>query len=245
MYSLNITVISFFQCIKIEFKSKGFNMTSRWAGVEDKFIDTDGNIKAMYWELRSENPTLFNVEYAFLLEMAGQLDFDTLAHLKQLIKNKWSTQPDLRYRTNDHDNNDSFSLDESVAVAAACYRYGFKENLGKLEIITKQTWFRFYDVIPFLMLCKYPKVKYLLFPQMLVAVFAFISCITNSPGQASGRNLRFVQWFGREMPITEKLCKWANEYVGTSHTMGFLNYFLWSRQSMHPINIVVNSFPTF
>lgn len=132
--------------------------------------------------------------------------------LEQLIKDKYETNGG-EYLTNNNDPNPDagFSLDESIAVAAACYKYGFTEPLGPLKIVTSQTWFRPYDVIPFLMFCKYKWTHYVWIPQLIAAFFLpwylWIFCLPiqfwvsfsifssslKEPGETSGKQLNFVQ----------------------------------------------------
>jgi len=180
-----------------------------------KWLDKDGNIKPNSWDNSSDNPTLLNVVYHFLYDEVMGLVPSEIANLHRLIKNKYATNGGT-YKTNDNDPNpdSGFSLDESIAVAAASYKFGFKDTLKPLKIITKQTWFRFYDVVPFLTFCKYKWTHYLWLPQLValfylpwylwilcvpLQVFVALSIWSSSlkdPSITSGKQLNYVQAMG-------------------------------------------------
>ena len=203
--------------------------------LDPKWLDFDGNLKPNSWDPDSENPTHFNVQYFFTLEEAngGKLPVYDWAMLNVLIQNKWATQVDKEYRTNDRDLDNSFSLDESIAVAAACYRYRYPLNMSKLRIITKQTWFRFYDVIPFLILCKYPWTRWLGVLQCLVSFFACLSCLISKRARSTGRRKVYVICKGRKMDRLYKVCEYFNKLRGSSFADASFIYF---PEQDHPIN---------
>jgi len=206
---------------------------SSYNKLDKKWLDYNGNIKPNSWQIDSENPTHFNVQYFFTVEhVAGGLAVMDVIILHNLIQAKWATQVDKQYRTNERDNNNSFSLDESIAVAAACKRYYYPINIKKLRVVTKQTWFRFYDVIPYLLLCKYPGLKYLGVLQLLVSFFALLSCLTSKRSRSTGRRKVYVMCRGLNMKRLYKLCEKANRYRGSSFKDSAFTYF---PEAEHPI----------
>lgn len=205
----------------------------KWLEKMKEFRDQDGNIKPNSWDKDSENPTTFNVVHTFLVDLTGYADFGSVELLRKLIKNKWFTNGG-KYKTNDNDNNDSFSLDESLSVAAACARFNHRENLKRLKIVTSQTWFRLYDVVPFLILCKYPWAKVFLFPQLLVSLSCIVSCLRPKM-QTSGKQLAFIKCYGLEMDTTYSICNslvdyrevFAIYYPETDHPINRLARMIW------------------
>lgn len=219
-----------------------------------KWVDTTGNIKPNSWDTSSENPTLFNVVYHFLWDrLYGLTDIQKL-HLKQLLINKYETNGG-EYRTNDYDTNpdSGFSLDESMALAAACYKYGWKEPLKPLRIVTWQTWFRFYDVIPFLTYCKYEWTRWLWIPQIVAAYFLpwylWIFCIPiqvwvassifssslKAPELTSGKQLNYVQAAGiiEGKFWVRQIWRLVKKYV--NYNQAFSVYY---PEADHPVNIM-------
>jgi len=166
-----------------------------------KFTDSRGhNIKPNSWSESSENPSLFNVVYHFMYDDLYGLNRSEMHNLSDIIRAKYSTNGGS-YRTNNFDKDDSFSLDESIAVASACYKYkeyigpiglGFKKHFRYLNIWTKQTFFRFYDVIPYLYLCKYPWTRFLLLPQLLVLISMYVA-LRSPREKTSGKQLAYVK----------------------------------------------------
>lgn len=200
-------------------------MFSRWTD------ERGGNIKPNSWSSSSENPTTFNVVYHFLWDKTFGLTAFQKNNLQRLIAEKYLTNG-LEYRTNNGDSTSGFSLDESISVAAACYKYGFKDEISFLKIWTSQTWFRFYDVIPFLIFCKYAWTKWLWIPQLVAAVFlpwySWIFCIPiqvfvagsilssswKAPEETSGKQLNYIQAIALiDKWWVQKLWKWIQEFV--------------------------------
>lgn len=170
----------------------------------ERFVDNrGGNIKPNSWDSDSENPTLFNVVYHFFYfwensDHPQSLSKDETANLYVLIADKYITNGD-KYMTNNFDylveGADSFSVDETIAVAAACNQFDFIGPLKKLRTWTSQTWYRFYDVVPFVLLCKYKWAHFLILPQLLVAISMIISSFTPKE-RTSGKQLDFVMALG-------------------------------------------------
>lgn len=204
--------------------------------VNRKWLDEDGNMAPNSKGEGSENPTLFNTVYFLLLsKQNGGLTETERLMLILLVKDKWFTNGG-KYKTNNNDSDDSFSLDESMAVATASLLFGTKENMDKLRIVTKQTWFRFYDVIPYLLMCKYKWTRYFGVLQFLVMVFSAISCLAD-PSVTSGKQLAYVKCRGLKMKITYKLCSWILSKKGGWKAVFSVYY----PEEYHPINILARN----
>ena len=80
-----------------------------------------------------------------------------------------------------------------------------RENLRRLRVVTKQTWFRFYDVVPYLLLCKFPRLKYLGVLQFLNFIFSLLACSAERE-KTSGKQLVFVKSLGLGLKITFNKC---------------------------------------
>jgi len=198
------------------------------------FANAYGDVNPNSWtkENGSENPTTFNVMLYFLLEEARELDTMDLTNIQHLLQLKYMTNG-YKLKTNNYDNHDSFSLDESVSYAAACYRYGFKSDMKYLKIVTKQTWYRFYDVIPYLLICKYPFLKYLLLPYISLVILLSISIL--SKGDTSGKQLALIRMTGHDMKITDYFAGLILAAKGTSFKEALSIYY---PEEKHPINIL-------
>jgi len=202
--------------------------------MDTKWLDTrGGNIRPKLAEQTSENPTTFNGVYHFLYEeLKSFLIHKELDNLQNLVKKKYSTN-NGKYKTNEYDNNDSFSLDESISVAAICSRYKFPEEMKRLKIITKQTWFRFYDVIPYLLMAKHNWLQYTIILPLLVTIGMIWTCL-KEPINTSGKQLAYVKFKGLEhqwwMRKVFSLCKKL-----TSYSFTFDYYY---PDDEHPISIM-------
>lgn len=179
----------------------------------DRFRDPDGNVKPNSWQLDSENPSTFNAMYYLLLNEIRCLTVPELKEVWTLVHNKYSTNGG-KYMTNDFDNDDSFSLDESIGTAAMCARFGFPDHLEPLRIWTKQTWYRLYDVIPYLYACKYPILRSLLLPYISLSMVLAVSVLKK--GDSSGAQLNLIKAFGLGMKRTEAIMAYILEKKGES-----------------------------
>ena len=185
------------------------------------FQDTrGGNMMPNSQNANSENPTTFNVAYHFLYDEVIGLDGDNIDNLYGLLSRKLTTNGN-KFKTNDYDDNDSFSLDESVSMAAMGNHLGLVFLLSKIKVWTKSTWFRFYDVVPYLLLCKYKWTRWLLVPQMLVMIFMLLSSFKPMP-HTSGKQLNFIKAKGLEgrlwMDLTWILCEMIVDYKEVFNT---------------------------
>lgn len=205
--------------------------------IDSKWIDEDGNLAPDSKGQGSENPTLFNVMLYLMLDLdQNGLTQEQKETIEQLVRNKWETN-NGKYMTNDNDTEDSFSLDESQAVAAAHTRFNQPENIDKLIILTKQTWFRFYDVIPYLLLAKYPNLKYLGILQLMTYFFSGISCLAK-PEVTSGKQLAFLKCIGRNNMFVFKIYTMLLKIRGQKWVNVFQAYY---PEHYHPINILVRN----
>lgn len=184
-----------------------------------RLFDKDGNVLPnTYSGDSSENPSLFNCAYHFMLEerveAAGET-YDQANHLKQLNRRKWFTNG--RYMTNDNDvhkvaqaaidgerSPDRFSLDEAIAVAASSRRYKHYENLSKVELFGRSYSLR-PDTFSYLLLCKFPIFNLFLIPRFMVALSMLIACM-RKPSDTSGKQLTYIRYKGLNMRWTWWLC---------------------------------------
>lgn len=197
------------------------------------FINKYGDINPNSWAgvSGSENPTTFNVMTFFLLEEARGLDDTDLMRMYFRLTHKYKTNGG-KLMTNDYDNHDSFSLDESISYAAYCNRHNLRLPLEKLKVVTKQTYYRFYDVIPYLLACKYPKIKYLLLPYICFMTLLAISILPK--GDTSGKQLALIKIIGMRMSATYTLAKIILELKGTSFKEALSIYY---PEHQHPVNV--------
>lgn len=235
--------------------------------VDAKFLDDDGNMNpnSTAGSMGNENPTTINVAKSFVIEKVFGLIPTEVYWLKGKIRSKWTTNGG-KYMTNDYDiknigkpghhDPDSFSLDEMMSAAAASKRYGHKENLKKVRVLTKQTWYRFYDVVPFLLLCKYEEILYVLFGALgagamyltgdikclninviplylraLVSLSMFVACLQER-GDTSGKQLTFIRYMGLRMHITWWICK----KILTNKDFNEV-FQIWYPERFYPINV--------
>ena len=180
----------------------------------------------------SENPTTFNVMFYFMLERARGLSEKDSTRLFCRLFDKYYTNGG-KLMTNDYDNDDSFSLDESISYAAACYRHKFIAPMTKLKVVTKQTYYRFYDVIPYLIACKYPFLRYLLLPW--ISLIIILSTILCKEGDSSGSQLNLIRIIGQRMEATYTITKIIMELKGTSYKKKLATYY---PEKDHPINVL-------
>jgi len=180
----------------------------------------------------SENPTTFNVMFYFMLERARGLSKEDSSNLHQRLYDKFWTN-DMKLKTNDYDNEDSFSLDESISFAAACYRYNYDMNMPCLRIVTKQTYYRFYDVIPYLLMCKYPILRYILMPYVSLMILLSIAIVPK--GDTSGKQLALIKIIGQRMEVTYTFAKMILNLKGTSFKEALSIYY---PEKDHPINVL-------
>jgi len=200
--------------------------------VPEKFKNKYGDLNPNSYDGSSENPTTFNVMFYFLLEEARGFGEEDKPVLQERLCEKWRTN-NGKLKTNNYDNDDSFSLDESLAYAAACYRYKFLDDMEKLKIVTKQTWYRFYDVIPYLVACKYPLLRYMLLPWISFITLLAIAIV--SEGDTSGKQLALIKIIGQKMLATYILAEIILELKGTSFKEALSIYY---PEEEHPINVL-------
>ena len=202
--------------------------------VPKEFLNAHGDINpnSTSGDMGSENPTTFNVMFSFMLERARGLSDAANLRIRVRLAEKYQTNY-RKLKTNNYDNNDSFSLDESIAYAACCYRNGFDEQMKYLNIVTKQTYYRFYDVIPYLFICKYPKFRLLLLPYISMLLLLAIAVV--SKGDTSGKQLALIKIIGQRMKITYFFAKLVLRLKGTSFKEALSIYY---PEEHHPINIL-------
>ena len=200
--------------------------------IPKQFLNKYGDMNPNSWSRQngSENPTTFNVMFYFLLERARGLSHRLV--LRELLEEKYSTNGG-RLMTNNYDNDDSFSLDESVAYGAACYKYDYISSITFLKVVTKQTYYRFYDVIPYLVACKFPALRYILLPY--ISLIILLSTALCKEGDSSGSQLNLIRIIGQGMKLTYILSSFIMRLKGTSYKDKLATYF---PEVDHPINVL-------
>lgn len=203
--------------------------------IPKEFLNKHGDLNPNSWsrERGSENPTTFNVMFYFLLERArGPLSTKERMQLSIKLAGKYMTNG-MKLKTNNRDDHDSFSLDESLSYGAACYRHGFHKNMKYLRIVTKQTYYRFYDVIPYLVACKFPALRYILLPY--ISVIILLSTALCKEGDSSGSQLNLIRIIGQDMKLTYILSSFIMKLKGTSYKKKLQTYY---GEVDHPINVL-------
>lgn len=207
--------------------------------LDKKWISKHGFVLPNSKQEQSENGVLFTVVYFFLIMMDGDevVAYEDFIELDLSIERLWKTNPGFKYRTLPNDDNDRFSLDNAMAVAAFqrvfLMKYGAmasEENLKRLSI--NRYWIRFYDVIPFLYLMRWPWLRFTIFPVALVWFFTIVPCFIYGPGDSSGRQLAFLKCFGLQSPTLLALCEIALKWRGLSFPTVFKTYY---PEAGHPI----------
>ena len=208
-----------------------------------QFVDPDGNIKPNSWQKDSENPSTFNAMYYLLLNEIRGLTLEEVHNIDTLIRNKYETNGG-KYKTNDFDNDDSFSLDESIGIGAMCVRFSekystgdFSKHLKPLRIWTASTWIRFYDVIPYLYACKYPLLRPLLLPYISIMCCLAVSVLPK--GDSSGAQLNLIRAFGLSMKRTERIMEYILEKKGESFKDKLAIYY---PEENHPTNVLARKY---
>jgi len=175
------------------------------------FLDPDGNMNPNSWDIRSVNPTTFNVAYYFLWEKWGWFPSVAEYDLYMLNRAKWDTNGG-EYRTIENDDNPRFSLDESISIAASSYLYGHKENLKKLKLFRAEWSFYRPDVFCYILLCKAYWLKPILYP--FIAIPAIWSCAINKG--KSGDQLVLIKCHGAKLNwlfwLCSKLTSWTEVF---------------------------------
>lgn len=209
--------------------------------IDKKWISKHGFILPSSRQEQSENGVLFTVVYFFLYEMDADENVtpDDFFELTMLIRRLWETNAHFKYRTLPNDPNPRFSLDNAMAVAAfsratlSKTHYDWakhEENLYHLPVW--KYYYRFYDVIPFLLLMKYPWMRFLILPTALVWFFTVIPCLIYKPTDSSGRQLAFVKCYGLQSHFLLYLCELALSARGLSFPTVFKTYY---PEHGHPI----------
>ena len=175
-----------------------------------KFFDKYGNMLPNSWDTSSENPNLFNA-YARLLMDLINVDLPLeLRYLKEdaVVYGKWMTNDGI-VKTNEYDTSTSgnyLSLDESLGYAYMARKNKLPGSLGRLKVWTSQTWFRFYDVVPSLILFKYKVpwgISHVL--KMSVSISCIVACM-KPKGKTSGKMKAFLQIHAHDLRITKWIC---------------------------------------
>lgn len=208
-----------------------------------QFVDPDGNIKPNSWQLDSENPSTFNAMYYLLLNEVRGLTLEEVHNIDTLIRNKYETNGG-KYKTNDYDNDDSFSLDESIGIGAMCVRFGekystgeFSKHLKPLRIWTASTWLRFYDVIPYLYACKYSFLRPFLIPY--ISLVCCLAVLVEGKGSSSGAQLNFIRTLGLSMYRTLRIMEYILEKKGESMKDKLQIYY---PEVDHPTNVLARKY---
>ena len=202
--------------------------------IPKEFLNKYGDMNPNSWAMKngSENPTTFNVMFYFLLERARGLDIQEKFDLSLLLANKYTTNGN-KLMTNNYDNDDSFSLDESISYAAACYRYKFNKAITVLSVVTKQTYYRFYDVIPYLLMCKYPLLRYILLPYISLTILLALAIVPKN--DTSGKQLALIKIMGQDMKYTFAAACMLLHIKDTSFLEALSIYY---PEAEHPINVL-------
>ena len=202
--------------------------------IPKQFLNKYGDMNPNSWSRQngSENPTTFNVMFYFLLERARGRSNEDNVRLQGLLSSKYQTNGG-KLMTNNYDNDDSFSLDESVAYGAACYKYDYISSITFLKVVTKQTYYRFYDVIPYLVACKFPALRYILLPY--ISLIILLSTALCKEGDSSGSQLNLIRIIGQDMKLTYTLSGFIMRLKGTSYKDKLATYF---PEGDHPINVL-------
>lgn len=208
-----------------------------------QFVDPDGNIKPNSYQLDSENPSTFNAMYYLLLNEVRGLTLEEVHNIDTLIRNKYETNGG-KYKTNDYDNDDSFSLDESISIGAMCAKFSetyrgfpFSLHLSVLRICTKQTYYRFYDVIPYLIACKVPFLRPLLMPYLSLSMILAVAVLGKR--DSSGAQLNFIKALGLSMHRTLSIMEYILEKKGESMKDKLQIYY---PEADHPTNILARKY---
>ena len=203
--------------------------------IKKNFYDKYANIKPNSWDKDSENPNLFNAYFWLLSICLAPMTPRGLQAIGYNLRNKYFYNGGI-LKTNEFDTSTKgnfLSIDESIGYAATCHNFSMREHLKYLNIVTSQTWFRFYDVIPSLMMFKYRWTRFLLFPYFFVAMGAFFSCLKKEE-ETSGKLLAFLELKSHNMKISLKICNYLLRNKG-GFERAFRVYF---PEYDHPINVL-------
>jgi hypothetical protein len=215
------------------------------------FISKHGFVLPNNQQEQSENGVLFSVVFVFiktLLEGPHFLNHRFCNELAELIFSLHSTN-NGEYRTLPNDDNPRFSLDNAMAVAAFCrMRIDFAVMNGqkpnKIDIVNLEKinfnryWIRFYDVMPFLFLCRFPMIKLLIFPWAMVYFFTVVPCFIYGNGDSSGRQLALVKIMGLRSYFLMRSCEFVMNLRGINFLHVFATYYPSERNKngvIHPI----------
>jgi len=207
--------------------------------MEKKFISKHGFILPNSNQEQSENGVLFSVVHHFLrlLLDRSKVHYMDQENLSLLIESLWKTNGG--YRTLPNDDNDRFSLDNSIAVAAysrLMLKIGTgtttdEVNLQKVPVLPY--YYRFYDVVPFLIVMKNPWMLWFVSP--VVWLTTILPCAIYPPSDSSGRQLAFVKCMALGSPILFYLCELALATRGLDFEKVFATYY---PEADHPINVL-------
>lgn len=222
--------------------------------VKDEYLDRFGNIlNAPKKDIakkpeQTENPSKINADFWAKVydRQNGHLTDDQKKTILSAARRKWATQTDKELRTMEYDSNPDISLDEDMGIALLASINDDKKTLGKIRIW--KHWYRFYDVIPYLILMKNKWFQLLIFPQLIVMFFTIISCAIGfrkivifgkeitvlwvlPDSDTSGRCLAYQKCIGFRIKgiygswIFLKLCELSLWIVGMSFKKTFLYYY--------------------
>ena len=199
--------------------------------MDERYRDRYGNLLSSPRERisakpeQTENPSKINADYyAKLWRLNGnKFTVTQEARVHNLVSGKWMTQIDYELRTMEYDDNSDFSLDEAIGVAVIASLIDYKHTLSKIRVY--KYYYRFYDVVPFLLLMKYPILKYLGVLQALVWVFTLIPCYFNGTGDTSGRCLAYLKCVGLRSTLLERACEKVMSWKGTSFKDNYGYYY--------------------
>tara|TARA_R110000803_G_scaffold162194_1_gene225838 strand:+ start:32846 stop:33508 length:663 start_codon:yes stop_codon:yes gene_type:complete len=196
--------------------------------------DSRGGNIAFFKGENSENPTTGNAAYHFMFDQLCKLTVNNAINLLRLITEKYSTNFG-RFLTNSNDvgKNERFSLDELVSGLAMCRWFGFIEPMKHFELVSKQTWYRFNDVIMYGLLAKYNLSKYLFFIPQLFVICGMILSSRSKESDTSGKQLNYIRMEGMKdkswMRGTFKLTRLKVDYIKN------FKIFYHARGLSHPI----------
>jgi len=166
------------------------------------FRDPYGNMLPNSWDTQSENPTVFNVAYFFILVIntPNQADnFEFTTH--KLVTNKYVRNNET-WRTMDFDNNPSWSIDEKVSALAFLNYRGQENWIKKIPVFpsfNNSSWLSWYrpDVMAYTLIIKYPWMKKLLYWIVALKIEQSIYDFNrDAKGQSSGMQLAFIMLMG-------------------------------------------------
>lgn len=213
-----------------------------------KWISDFGFINSRPNQKQSENGILFDVEHKFLWCHNTRPSHYRPELLELLVKieDLWKTNGGKYKTLPDEDSRggrDRFSLDNMIAVAAFL-RFCIDNDIYARDarrsmeyVIFSPYYYRFYDVIPFLLLMKFPtsdrKNRITRFLQSVVNIFmlglvwffTIVPCFIYGPRDTSGRLLAYVKCRGLGSRKLYNICEFVMKLRGLSFKKSFAIYF--------------------